>query len=166
VRARLERSVEVAAPASELWDYISDWPRQGEWVPLTRVEKVDDANVLGGRIRAWTGLGPVGFWDPMTITAWERTAGGGGRCEVLHRGRVVRGEGEFTVVALGPRSSRFVWAEVLVVPGRAVGALGWRAARPVVERVIDHALRTLRDRVESGTAIPMSGEAPGSEPPR
>jgi carbon monoxide dehydrogenase subunit G len=148
VRTRLERHVDVEAPAEELWDYVTDWPRQSEWVPLTRVEKVDAADGLGGRFRAWTGVGPVGFWDPMTITAWERTPRGGGRCEVLHRGKVVRGEGEFTVEAVGPGSSRLVWAEVLVVPGGAAGALAWRAARPVVERALDRALRTMREHFE------------------
>jgi hypothetical protein len=68
---------------------------------------------------------------------------------VLHLGRVVRGEGEFTVHATGPETSRFVWAEVLVVPLGAVGALGWRLAEPVVGRAIDGALRRMRDRVEA-----------------
>ena len=154
MRTRLARQVEVGVPAADLWDYVTDWPRQGEWVPLTRVEKVDGADRTGGRFRAWTGIGPVGFWDPMTITAWERTAGGGGRCEVLHRGRVVKGEGEFTVVALGPGSSSLVWAEMIRVPAGAVGALAWRAARPLVERILDRALRTMRDRLERGAARP------------
>lgn len=149
MRARLERVVEVAAPAAAVWDYVTDWPRQAEWVPLTRVENVDEAVGLGGRFRAWTGLGPVGFWDPMTITAWERMPDGGGRCEVLHLGAVVKGEGEFTVLAVDDRTSRFVWAEVVVVPFGTLGALGWRLARPVVERFVDHGLRRMRDRVQT-----------------
>jgi hypothetical protein len=84
----------------------------------------------------------------MTITAWERRPDGGGRCEVLHTGRVVKGEGDFSVVALGEERSRFVWAELLVVPAGRAGALGWRAARPVVERLIDRGLQEMRDRVE------------------
>jgi carbon monoxide dehydrogenase subunit G len=149
VRTRLQREVHVAAPASRVWDYVTDWPRQGEWIPQTRVENVDEADHLGGRFRAWSGVGRLGFWDPMTITAWERTAGGGGRCEVLHLGAVVKGEGEFTVVAVGDQASRFVWAEVLVVPGGALGALAWRLVRPLVTRVVDRGLRAMRDRVES-----------------
>jgi hypothetical protein len=147
-RVRLQREIDVAAPASEVWDYITDWPRQGEWVPLTRVEVVDRADGLGGTFRAWTGVGKVGFWDPMTITAWERLPEGGGRCEVLHLGKLVKGEGEFTVLSRGPDSSRFVWAEVLVLPLGALGSAGWRLARPVGERVIDRALRRMRDLVE------------------
>jgi len=150
VRVRLQREVDVAAPPTLVWDVVTDWPRQGEWIPLTRVERLDAADRLGGRFRAWSGVGPVGFWDPMTITAWERTPGGGGRCEVLHRGAVVKGEGEFTVLALGENASRFVWAEMVVVPGGRLGAVGFRLARPVVERIIDRGLRRVRDLVEAG----------------
>ena len=148
MRTRLQREVDVAAPASVVWAYVTDWPRQGEWIPATRVENVGAADRLGGRFRAWSGVGRVGFWDPMTITAWERTADGGGRCEVLHLGSVVKGEGEFSVVARGERASRFVWAEMIVVPGGAVGAVGWRVVRPVVERLIDSGLRQVRNRIE------------------
>ncbi len=148
MRTRIERAVEVAAPADVVWEYVTDWPRQAEWIPGTRVERVDHASGLGGRFRAWTGLGPVGFWDPMTITAWQRDAEGGGRCEVLHLGSVVKGEGEFAVEATGSDSSRFIWAEVLVVPLGRVGAAAWWLLRPFVERVVDRGLATMRRRVE------------------
>lgn len=155
MRTRLRREVDVDAPAAEVWDYVTDWPRQQEWVPQTRVERLDAADRLGGRFRAWTGVGRLGFWDTMTITAWERAPDGGGRCEVLHLGRVVRGEGEFTVMARGERASRFVWAELVVVPGGRLGAVAWRAARPVVERLVDRGLRTMRDLVEAESRRPQ-----------
>jgi Polyketide cyclase / dehydrase and lipid transport len=157
VRARLEQVVDVGAPASVVWDYVTDWPRQSQWVPMTRVERVDAADEVGGRIRAWTGLGPLGFWDPMTITRWDRTPDGGGRCEVLHRGQVVRGEGEFVVVATGASTSRFVWAEVIDVPLGRLGGIGWKVVSPVVGRVIGGALRTMRDLVKSGAAHRWTG---------
>ena len=69
---------------------------------------------------------------------------------MLHTGTVVRGEGEFEVVADGPDASRFLWSEMAVVPGGRAGALGWRAARPVVERLIDQGLARLKERVEQG----------------
>jgi len=149
VRARLERRVTVGAPAAEVWTYVTDWPQQGDWVPFTRVERVDGADNVGGRFRAWTGVGPVGFWDPMTITSWQRTPDGGGRCEVLHTGRVVRGEGEFTVLGRGERECEFVWAEVIDVPLGRLGGLGWRFAAPLVGRIIDGALRSMRDLAEA-----------------
>lgn len=151
MRALIRREIDVGVPAARLWDYVTDWPRQSEWVPHTRVELVDHADParsVGGRIRAWSGLGRVGFWDPMTVSSWEETPDGGGRCEVLHTGRVVRGEGEFSVVPTGPGTSRFLWSEMAVVPFGRLGAFGWRIARPVVERLIDRGLRTMRTRVE------------------
>jgi hypothetical protein len=152
VRALIRREVALAVPAADAWAYVTDWPRQGEWVPHTRVEHADPADPavgVGGRLRAWSGLGPVGFWDTMTITSWEARADGGGRCEVLHTGRVVRGEGEFEVVAEGEGRSRFIWSELAVVPFGRVGAAGFRAARPAVERMIDRGLATLKERVEA-----------------
>ncbi|HSE08077.1 MAG TPA: SRPBCC family protein, partial [Nocardioidaceae bacterium] len=70
--ALVRAEAEVGASADLVWEYITDWPRQGEWIPLTRVERVDAADGVGGRFRAWTGIGPVGFWDTITITAWEK----------------------------------------------------------------------------------------------
>lgn len=148
MRSRISRTVDVAAPAGRVWDYVTDWPAQGEWIPFTRVERVDRADAVGGRLRAWTGIGRVGFWDPMTITRWDRTDGGGGACEVLHTGAVVRGEGEFAVVALDASRSRFVWSEVVDLPGGRLGAMGWALVRPLFERMIDRALHAMRRRVE------------------
>lgn len=152
MRTRLERTVDIDVPADEVWQHVTDWPRQDEWIPQTRVENVDDARSLGGRFRAWSGIGPVGFWDPMTITAWQRSDDGGGRCEVLHRGAVVKGEGEFSVVARGEHASTFVWAEVVVIPFGALGAAGFRVVRPVVEWLLDKGLGTLRGQVERESA--------------
>lgn len=157
-RALIRREVDVAVPADQLWAYVTDWPRQGEWVPHTRVERVDPhdpATAVGGRIRAWSGLGRLGFWDTMTITSWQEAPDGGGRCEVLHTGAVVRGEGEFGVVGTGPGSSRFLWSEMAVLPFGRVGALGWRLVRPLVERLIDRGLRTMRDQVEAAARRPV-----------
>ena len=144
MRALVRSEVTVAAPAAAVWDYLTDWPRQGEWIPLTRVEAVDDAGRevrVGGRVRAWTGAGRFGFWDPMTITATGRDPDGSGRCEVLHTGRVVRGEGEFVVEGLDAGSCRFLWWERLEIPGGPFGALAWRLTGWAVRRGVDLALR-------------------------
>ncbi len=148
MRATVRAQVRVAASAATVWDYLMDWPRQGEWIPFTRVEEVDAAQRVGGRVRAWTGIGPIGFWDPMTITAWARDSDGSARCEVLHTGRVLVGEGEFAVTARGPGACEFSWWERLRVPSGQLGAWGWRVAAPLVQRAVDGALRTMARRVE------------------
>lgn len=157
MRDLVRRQVDVDVPAGALWDYLMDWPRQGEWIPFTRVERADPddpADAVGGRIRAWSGIGPIGFWDHMTITTCDRDEDGGGVCEVLHTGAVVKGEGVFEVVATGPGTSRFLWSELAVIPFGQVGALAWRLLRPGLERLLDRALATMRTRVESTYAAP------------
>lgn len=151
MRALVRSEVHVDAPATLVWDYVTDWPRQGEWIPLTRVEVVPPGAVaagVGDRIRAWTGVGPVGFWDSMTITSWEVGPDGSARCGVLHTGRVVRGDGELAVVAGAPGSCTFVWWERLDIPGGAVGAVLWRLFGWSMRRGVDHALRRLARRAE------------------
>ena len=156
MRASIGAEARIDAPASVVWDYVTDWPRQGEWIPLTRVEVAADpagrepgSDRVGGRVRAWTGLGRIGFWDPMTITAWEVADDGRARCEVLHTGRVVRGEGEFTVRPDGPERCTFVWSERLEVPGGPVGALVWRSTGWALRLGVAAALRRLARRVEA-----------------
>jgi hypothetical protein len=146
----IDKTVEVAAPAADLWAYVTDWPRHGEWVPLTKVETVGGAaREVGGRLRAWSGLGPIGFWDPLTVTAWEENDDGGGRCAFVHTGRVVRGDAELTVTALGPRRSSLRWLEQLEF-GR-LSRLAWRVGGPVIEKGLEHALRRLARIVEGPT---------------
>ena len=148
MRASLRAEVPVAAPADRVWAYLTDWPRQGEWIPFTRVEELADGHRVGGRIRAWTGLGSVGFWDLMTITAWEQAPDGSARCEVLHTGRVLRGEGEFAVRSLDVASCTFTWWERLELPGGPLGAAAWRLVGPLARRAVDGALGTMARHVE------------------
>ena len=146
MRAEVSAEIDLDVPYDVVWDYFTDWPRQAEWIPFTRVEALDSADRVGGTFRAWTGLGPLGFWDTMTITDWRPPAPGAGsaRCEVLHTGRVVRGEGEFAVTALGPASSRFLWWERVEVPLGPVGAVGWKVGSGLFTRGIEHGLRRMR----------------------
>jgi uncharacterized protein YndB with AHSA1/START domain len=123
----LELRVDVDAPAETTWAAMTDWARQGEWMLGTsvRVAGGDGAGV-GSELAAFTGVGPLGFTDTMRITHWEPPT----RCEVRHTGAVVRGTGEFTVVAVTERTSRFVWAERLDLPLGAVGRAGWPLVKP------------------------------------
>jgi uncharacterized protein YndB with AHSA1/START domain len=142
--------IDIDAPAAAVWAYVTDWPRQAEWIPLTRVEAVDDARSVGGRLRAWTGVGPVGFWDTMTISVWEEPAWqeptseesshGSARCEVVHTGAVLRGDGGFVVTARGGEACTFTWWERLSLPGgRAMRTLADWSLRRLAARMEEQA---------------------------
>lgn len=155
MRSLIRSEVTVAAPAQQVWNYVTDWPRQGEWIPLTRVERLDAARSVGGRLRAWTGVGPAGFWDPMTIIAWEEFQDGANegraRCEVLHTGNVVRGEAGFSVQAQGPASCRFTWWEHVDVPGGVLGHSLFRLVDPLNTRVLGAVLHKMARLAEQAT---------------
>jgi hypothetical protein len=108
----LTLQVDVEAPPAVTWAAMTDWNRQGEWMLGTRVEAgPDGGRAVDGTLRAWSGAGPLGFWDTMVITAWDPPH----RCEVRHTGKVVRGSGVF---------------EILELPLGALGRAGWPLVRP------------------------------------
>ena len=135
--------VDVAAPAEQVWAALTDWKGHDRWMLLTRAE---GATGQGGEVRAFTGVGPVGFTDTMTIVVWEPPR----RAVVRHTGAVVRGSGAFEVEPLGPHRSRVVWSEWLDLPFGALGRAGWRFARPVARWGVRHSLRRLAREVEAG----------------
>jgi carbon monoxide dehydrogenase subunit G len=146
-RAELTVPVDVDAPTEAVWQTVTDWRAQGEWMLGTRVEVegAGEGRHLGARLRAVTGIGPFGVTDPMEIVEWEPPR----RCVVRHTGRIVRGDGVFEVVPLGPHRAQFLWSERLDLPLGAVGALGWRVVAPAVRLGLARSLRTMARRCEA-----------------
>ena len=131
----------VEAPAQQVWDLLTDWDLHDRWMLFTRAE---GGRAEGETISAFTGMGPVGFLDTMTITVWEPPQ----RAVVRHTGRVVRGSGAFEVEALGAGRSRVVWSEWIELPLGLLGRLGWPLVRPVLRRLVQVSLRRLARQVE------------------
>ncbi|MFI6517339.1 SRPBCC family protein [Spirillospora sp. NPDC050679] len=123
-------------PADVLFSVLTDWPRHAEWMPFTRAE---GGHEVGGRLEAWTGVGPVGFLDIMVITDWRP----GRRVAVRHTGRVVRGEAWFKITEESGGGSRIVWAERVDLPLGPLGRAGWLVAGPVVRAFMGLGLRRL-----------------------
>jgi hypothetical protein len=145
--AELTVGVDVSAPQQRVWDALVDWPRQGEWMPATAVRVVAGGGQgVGGRIAAWTGVGPVRVLDRMTITEWQPPR----RCAVEHTGRVIRGAAWFDVLDLGEGRSRVVWTERLTAPFGLPDAVARLVLRPATGLVIRVGLRRLARRLEGG----------------
>jgi hypothetical protein len=75
----------------------------------------------------------------MEIVEWEPPR----RATVRHTGKVVRGDGVFEVVELGPERSRFLWTELLDLPLGALGRLGWPLVRPAFRAGVAQSLRKM-----------------------
>lgn len=139
--------VVIDAPVDTVFAAFSQWAEQGRWMLGTRVEvRSGDGASVGSELAAWSGAGPVGFWDTMTITRWEPPY----RVDVLHTGAVVRGTGTMEVVALPGGRSRFIWSEDLDLPLGALGRLGWPVARPAFLLGVRRSLEAFGRLVEQG----------------
>ncbi|MGN9757948.1 SRPBCC family protein [Streptomyces sp. SD31] len=139
----LERTVPL--PLDEAWRRLTEWPRHGEVVPLTRVTVTTPPPTrVGSRFVARSGIGPLAFDDPMEVTTWEPPGENApGLCRLEKRGKVVTGWAEIEVRPGPGGRARVVWREELRVrplPGLFDGVLE-RAARYVFGRAVNRLLR-------------------------
>jgi hypothetical protein len=142
--ATLALTVDVDAPAAATWAAATDWATQGTWMLGTTVTPTHQGGQgVGARIEAWTGVGRLGFLDPMEITLWQPPRA----CHVRHTGRVVRGTGAFEVEARGANRSRFRWREDLELPLGALGRVGWLLLKPLFAYGVRHSLRRFAEQV-------------------
>ena len=157
---------EVAAPAENVWSRLVDWPAHGRWVPLTTV-RVTSAGPggVGQTFVGRTGIGPVGFDDPMTVSVWQPPADGReGRCTVRKTGRVVLGAADLTVRPLGPKRCAVEWTETADVVGLRRLPLAGRVTAWVGAVAFRRVLARMAAEVEpAGTAgAPRTHDAPGT----
>jgi uncharacterized protein YndB with AHSA1/START domain len=143
----VEARVAVAAPPAAVFEAVSDWEAQSDWVVLTTVTVEPGGHRVGERLTAVTGLAGIGFSDPMEVTCWEPPH----RAEVRHLGRVVRGTGTFTVEP-APGGAWFTWAEDLDLPLGVLGHAGFALVRPAFELMLRRSLARLARRVEAARA--------------
>ena len=145
-RVELTVPMDVNAPAEAVWHAVTDWVGQSEWMLGTRVSVTSpgDGRELGATLSAFSGVGPVGFTDTMEIVEWTVSEGAGPkRCTVRHTGKVVKGDGVFEVVELGPERTRFLWTELLDLPLGPLGRLGWPIIRPAFRFGVERSLRKM-----------------------
>ncbi|GAA3788196.1 SRPBCC family protein [Streptomyces chiangmaiensis] len=120
----------------QAWRRLTDWPRHGNVVPLTRISVLTPPPTAEGTVFvARTGLGPLTLDDPMQVTVWRPPA----LCRLVKQGRFVTGWAEIEVHPHGKGGSRVVWREDLAVrplPALFDRPLGW-AGRRMFARAVD-----------------------------
>lgn len=135
--------VSIVAPPAKVWDAVTDWERQAEWMLLTEVTAEGAAGV-GQRLTAVTGIGPLGFSDPMEVTRWEPPH----RVDMQHHGRVVRGTGTFLFEPV-PGGTRLVWIEELELPLGPLGEAGFALVGPALGQLLRISLGRLARQLEA-----------------
>jgi hypothetical protein len=126
--ALIEIVREVRLTPAESWRRLTAWDQHGHFVPLTRI------TVTPTGFDAFTGIGRLGFHDPMEIVRWDDES----FCRLEKRGRVVTGWAELQVEPI-PSGSRVTWREDIHVRGtpRLADGLTRASSRALFSRVID-----------------------------
>lgn len=137
----LERTAPL--PLDETWRRLTEWPRHGSVVPLTRVTVLTPGPTRKGTLFvARTGVGPLAFDDRMEVTAWRPpTEVEPGFCRLEKRGRAVRGWAEIEVGPGPGGRSRVVWREELAF--RFLTGVLDPVVRPVARYVFGRAVNRL-----------------------
>lgn len=112
--AHFEIRIVFPLSAPEAWARILDLRAHSVVIPLTTVtgETLDAAGlVAGSTFNARTGLGPLGFDDPMVVEAVTQPVdGSAGRARIRKQGNLIRGEIDLTVTS-SPGGSTVVWSQ-------------------------------------------------------
>jgi hypothetical protein len=135
-------SVDIDASVERTWAVVTDWERQGEWMPMTEVRVSADTPMgIGAKISARSGIGVASIVDPMVVDVWAPPH----RCEVVHLGKIVTGRGVFTVEALPDNRSRFTWQEELDSVGarRVIDRIGMPPTRAMVKIALQRLSRLI-----------------------
>lgn len=136
-------SVDIAVPVGRAWAAVADWESQGTWMVATKVRGT--ANAVGGELEGWTGIGPIGFLDTMTVTGWDPPHS----CVVRHTGHVVRGTGGFEVAEHGAGMCRVTWWERVDLPLGVLGRIGWLVIGPTTRLFVKVSLGRLKRILET-----------------
>jgi len=121
--SNLSLTIKINKPIKTVWGALVDWQGQSNWMLQTKVwsELDQDRTVKNGKgvlIFAFTGLFPklypnlkLGILDTMEITKWKPPV----ICEVVHIGRVIRGNGKFELKPVRG-GTVFYWQEEILAP--------------------------------------------------
>ncbi len=117
--AEFEIRATSARPATDCFAHLVDWDVHSAAIPLTRLSH-SGAPRVGQEFVARTGLGPIGFDDPMRVELLRPPAGDDpgdlpGVVEVTKSGRVVGGRVQWSVTPTA-EGSEVAWRQVLTIP--------------------------------------------------
>jgi uncharacterized protein YndB with AHSA1/START domain len=142
---RIEQCEWFDAPPDTVWRAVEDITTHVDWMRdaveiRPRTERLD---CVGAEFECLTRVGPLTNRDVLRVTEWQPGAVMG----IEHTGSV-KGSARFLLTPERD-GTRFCWEELLTFPWWMGGALGERAAKPVLGRIWRANLRRLKERVEA-----------------
>ena len=139
-------TVIVNAPAPRVFAAFTNWERQSEWMPFTKVRVVEGDGGEGSLVEAVTGVGAAGLRDEMRVVRIDAPY----EVRVVHCGKVLRGPGSMRCTAMAGDRTQVVMHEWFHLPAGAVGRLAWPVIWPGSKLSLKGALKKFGRLVEQG----------------
>jgi uncharacterized membrane protein len=143
---KVDRTIEIEAPAREVYDIVMDPARLGDWVTIhDHLEDAPNGPLKhGSKLTQWLKLAGRRFkvrWtivenDPCRRVVWEGRGPVGSHAQVVY---------EFDE---NGQETRFFYMNQYDLPGGVVGRVAGRAVARVTEKELDGSLRRLKSLVE------------------
>lgn len=142
----VELSADLPGPPGVVWQLLTDWERQGDWMlEASDIEVVTPHREgVGVEALATVRIGGIATRDRIRVDVWEQPRHLG----IEHLGWV-KGRGDLKLAALDDARTHLDWREELLPPLGVLGALGIRVFRPLLVRTFRCDVRILGDLVRA-----------------
>lgn len=143
---RVEVSRYVFAPRATVWEVLTDWERQAEWVVDARAVHVTSRHRDGEGVTITVPTNVLGVTVPdrMVVTEWRPPR----RLAVRHVGPFIRGDAAFDLDET-TAGTPVRWWEEIDPPLGGVGEAGARfVVRPLVSWIFSRSLDNLKELAE------------------
>ena len=141
----LTYKIAIKAKQSIVFDYVSDWEKQSNWIMFTTVKIVSNSQrPQDTELLATTKIGPLKLADTMVITEWEPHM----KIVVEHTGRVILGKGVFNVKEISDDETEFLWQEITPIPFGQLGKIGFFIVKPILNTMFGMSLKRLKRNIE------------------
>jgi hypothetical protein len=140
----VEMAETMPGPPEIVWELITDWEHQGDWMLEASdfVVTSPQRQGVGVEAEATVGIGGVKTRDRVRVAAWEPN-----RLLAIEHGGWVSGRGEIYLTPLGPGLTHVFWSEVLEPPLGLLGTAGLWCFRPLMGSIFRRDLRVLASLV-------------------
>jgi carbon monoxide dehydrogenase subunit G len=150
----------MPGPPEIVWELITDWEHQGDWMlEASDLEVLSEVREgVGVEAKATVRIGPLRTHDRVRVSMWEPP-----RILVIEHLGWVKGAGEIQLAPVR-EGTRMRWRETLFAPRRLgpAGRVGLRLFAPRMKAIFQRDLRVLRSlvrlRVRTALRDQINGE--------
>lgn len=154
LRVAVEMDVVAPGPPEVVWDLITDWAHQGDWMlEATEFTVTSDRREgVGVEAEATVRIAGITTRDKVRVEVWEPSR----RLVIRHVGWV-SGTGDIRLQPLSGERTYVSWREELEPPMGPLGALGMTMLKPYMRAVFDRDLKVLAALTRAKTAEGKTG---------